>query len=79
MSGRMHDCEIYFIIVVTASTQTEVKRRVDLILSHCRGLPATGCVAAYTRKMKSRYSQLCGTASDAEDAVRSAILKGFKF
>ncbi len=29
--------------------------------------------------MASRYSWLCGTASDAVDAVRSAIPKGFKF
>jgi len=48
-------------------------------LSDCRGLPASGVVAADTRKMSFRYSQLCGTASDAVDAVRSAIPKGFKF
>jgi len=36
-------------------------------------------VAADTRKMLFRYSQLCGTASDAVDAVRSAIPQGFKF
>ena len=48
-------------------------------LSDCRGLPASGCVAADTRKMSFRYSQLCGTASDAVDAVGSAIPKGFKF
>jgi hypothetical protein len=40
-------------------------------LSDFRGLPAFGCVAAYTRKLLFRYSQLCGTASDAVDAVRS--------
>ena len=34
---------------------------------------------ADTRKMSFRYSQLCGTASDAVDAVGSAIPKGFKF
>ena len=48
-------------------------------LSDCRGLPASGCVAADTRKMLFRYSQLCGTASDTVDAVISAIPKGFKF
>jgi len=48
-------------------------------LSDCRGLPAFGGVAAYTRKMTFRYSQLCGTVSDAVDAVRSAIPEGFKF
>jgi len=42
-------------------------------LSDCRGLPASGCVAADTRKMLFRYSQLCGTASDAVDVVRLAI------
>ena len=30
-------------------------------------------------KMSFRYRQLCGTASDAVGAVRSAIPKGFKF
>jgi len=29
--------------------------------------------------MPFRYSRLCGTASDAVDAARSAIPKGFKF
>ena len=48
-------------------------------LSDCRGLPASGCVAADTRKMSFRYSQLCRTASDTVDVVRSAIPKGFKF
>jgi len=38
-------------------------------LSDCRGLPASGCVAADTRKMLFRYSELCGTVSDAVDAV----------
>jgi hypothetical protein len=42
-------------------------------------LPAFGVVAAYTRKMSFRYSELCGTASDAVDAVRSAIPQGVKF
>jgi len=32
-------------------------------------LPASGVVAADTRKMSFRYSQLCGTGSDAVDAV----------
>jgi hypothetical protein len=30
-------------------------------------------------RLSFRYSQLCGPASDAVDAVRSAIPKGFKF
>ena len=38
-------------------------------LSDCRGLLAFGDVAADTRKMPFRYSLLCGTASDAVDAV----------
>jgi hypothetical protein len=38
-------------------------------LSDFQGLPASGCVAADTRKMLFRYSRLCGTASDAVDAV----------
>ena len=36
-------------------------------------------LAADTRKMVFRYSELCGKASDAEDAVRSAIPTGFPF
>ena len=36
-------------------------------------------VAIATRQMLFRYSKLCGMASDAVDAVRSAIPKGFKF
>jgi hypothetical protein len=36
-------------------------------------------VAADTRKMSFRYSQLCWMASDAVDAVISAIPQGFKF
>jgi len=38
-------------------------------LSDFQGLPASGCVAADIRKMLFRYSRLCGTASDAVDAV----------
>ena len=38
-------------------------------MSDCRGLSASGAIAADTRKMSFRYSQLCGTASDAVDAV----------
>jgi hypothetical protein len=34
-------------------------------------------LAADTRRMASRYSELCGKASDALDAVRSAIPTGF--
>ena len=34
--------------------------------------------AADTRKMSFRYSRLCGTASDAVDAVKLEIPKGFK-
>ena len=48
-------------------------------MSDCRGLSASGVVVADTMKMSFCYSQLCGTASDAVDAVRSAIPKGFKF
>jgi len=48
-------------------------------LSDFQGLPASGCVAADTRKMLFRYSCLCGTASDAVDAVKLEIPKGFKF
>jgi hypothetical protein len=36
-------------------------------------------LAAGTRKTPLRYSQLCGKASDAVDAVRSAIPTGFTF
>jgi len=32
-------------------------------------LSASGAIAADTRKMSFRYSQLCGTVSDAVDAV----------
>ena len=35
--------------------------------------------AADTRKVLFRYSILCGTASDAIDAVKLEIPKGFKF
>jgi len=38
-------------------------------LSDFQGLSASGEVAADTRKMLFRYSRLCGTASDAVDAV----------
>ena len=36
-------------------------------------------LAADTRKMAFRYCELCGKASDAADAERSAILTGFTF
>jgi hypothetical protein len=36
-------------------------------------------LAADTRKMVFRYSRLCGKASDAVGAVRSAIPTGFEF
>ncbi len=35
--------------------------------------------ATDTRKMSFRYSRLCGTASDAVDAVKLEIPQGFKF
>jgi hypothetical protein len=38
-------------------------------LGDFQGLPASGEVAADTRKMLFRYSVLCGTASDAVDAL----------
>jgi hypothetical protein len=38
-------------------------------LSYFQGLPASDCVASDTRKMLFRYGRLCGTASDAVDAV----------
>ena len=45
-------------------------------LSDCRGCPKHKTAA---RKMRFRYSRLCGDAFDAADAVRSAIPKGFEF
>jgi len=39
------------------------------MLSDFQGLSASGVVAVDTRKMLFRYSRLCGTASDAVDAV----------
>ena len=36
-------------------------------------------LAADTRKMAFRYSEICGKASDALDVVRSAIPTGFTF
>ena len=38
-------------------------------MSDCRGLSASGVVVADTMKMSFCYSQLCGTASDAVDAI----------
>ena len=48
------------------------------MLSDFQGLSASGVVAVDTRKMLFRYSRLCGTASDAVDAVKLEIPKGFK-
>ena len=42
-------------------------------LSDCRGCPKSKTA---TRKMRCRYSCLCGCAIDAVDAVRSAIPEG---
>ena len=36
-------------------------------------------LAVDTRKMGFRYSERCGTSSDAADAVRSSIPEGFKY
>ena len=65
--------------IITLSNGQHILKMKGAKLSDCRGLPAFGGVAAYTRKMSFRYSQLCGTASDTVDAVRSAVPEGFKF